>query len=106
MKIINAVTIGKLIEACIENDVEKFLSYANFIAEAYDEIGEKQSAEIIRSKLNESNKNKSKVQLDKFVRVKYFYQKNGEEYTGPVYFHGNNEPFTDPYGNIIECRYI
>lgn len=40
MKVINATTIGVLISAHMEGDEEKFLSYANFIAEAYEEAGE------------------------------------------------------------------
>ncbi len=64
MKCINAVTIGKLIEAHMEHDEQKFLSYANFIAEAYEEQGEERSAKIIRSKLDGSYKKQSKVVLD------------------------------------------
>lgn len=37
MKIINATTIGNLISAHMEGDEEKFLSFANFIADAYEE---------------------------------------------------------------------
>lgn len=64
MKCINAVTIGKLIEAHMEHDEQKFLSYANFIAKAYEEQGEERSAKIIRSKLDGSYKKQSKVVLD------------------------------------------
>lgn len=64
MKTINAVTIGKLIEAHMEHDEEKFLSYANFIAEAYEEQEEEREAKIIRSKLDRSYKGQSKVALD------------------------------------------
>lgn len=64
MKCINAVTIGKLIEAHMEHDEQKFLSYANFIAEAYEEQGEERSAKIIRSKMDGSYKKQSKVVLD------------------------------------------
>ena len=64
MKTINAVTIGKLIEAHVEHDEEKFLSYANFIAEAYEEQGEEREAKIIRSKLDRSYKGQSKATLD------------------------------------------
>lgn len=46
MKNINAVTIGKMIEAHIEKDEQKFFSYVNFIAEAYEEVGEERSATI------------------------------------------------------------
>lgn len=64
MKCISAVTIGKLIEARMDHDEQKFLSYANFIAEAYEEQGEERSAKIIRSKLDGSYKKQSKVVLD------------------------------------------
>lgn len=64
MKCINATTIGKLIEAHMEHDEQKFLCYANFIAEAYEERGEELKARIIRSKLDGSYKNQSKVILD------------------------------------------
>lgn len=64
MKSIGAVTIGKLIEAHMEHDEEKFLSYANFIAEAYEEQGEERKARIIRSKLDGSYKNQATVTLD------------------------------------------
>lgn len=64
MKVINATTIGKLIEAHFEHDEEKFRSYANFIAECYEEEGEDLKAKIIRAKLDGSYKNKSKVELE------------------------------------------
>lgn len=64
MKCINATTIGKLIEAHIEHDERKFLSYANFIAEAYEEAREERSARIIRSKLDGTYKNQAQVVLD------------------------------------------
>lgn len=64
MKCISAVTIGKLIEAHIEHDEQKFISYANFIAEAYGEAGEERKAKIIRSKLDGTYKNQPKVTLD------------------------------------------
>lgn len=64
MKNINAVTIGKLIEAHMEHDEQKFLSYANFIAEAYKEHGEERSARIIRKKIDGTYKNDPKVVLD------------------------------------------
>ena len=49
MKCISAVTIGKLIEAHIEHDEEKFMSYANLIADAYEEYREELRAKIIRN---------------------------------------------------------
>ena len=68
MKVINAVTIGKLIEAHIEGDEEKFLNYANFIAEAYEEAGDAKSAKIIKDKITGEYKNQSKVILDDVSR--------------------------------------
>lgn len=61
MKCINATTIGKLIEAHMERDEQKFLSYANFIAESYAEQGEERSARIIRSKIDGTYKNSPKI---------------------------------------------
>lgn len=72
MKYISAVTIGKLIEAHMEHDEEKFLSYANFIAGAYEESGEERSAKIIRSKISWEYKNQSKVTLDEYENSKNF----------------------------------
>ena len=56
MKVISATTIAKLIEAHMEKDEEKFLSYANFIADAYEEQGEERRAKIIRMRLDGSYK--------------------------------------------------
>lgn len=64
MKIVGAVTIAKLIEAHIEKDEEKFMAYANFIADAYEQAGEKSKAKIIRSRIDWSYKNNGKVVLD------------------------------------------
>ena len=73
MKYISAVTIGKLIEAHMEHDEEKFLSYANFIADAYEESGEERSAKIIRNKISGEYKKEPKVTLDEYEENK----KNG-----------------------------
>lgn len=64
MKCINAVAIGKLIEAHMEHDEQKFISYANFIAEAYEEQGEKRSARIIRKRIDGTYKDEPKVTID------------------------------------------
>lgn len=61
MKIIGSVTIGKLIEAHYEKDEHKFKAYAEFIAEAYKERGEKIAEKIIRSQINGTYKEKPKV---------------------------------------------
>ena len=66
MKVIGAVTIGKLIEAHYEKDEHKFKSYAEFIADAYNEMGEERAERIIRSKIDGTYKNKPVVvTLDK-----------------------------------------
>lgn len=64
MKVINATTIGILISAHLEGDDQKFLAYANFIADAYEEAGEPRSAQIIRKRIDGSYKNEPKVTLD------------------------------------------
>ena len=61
MKVIGAVTIGKLIEAHYEKDEHKFKSYAEFIADGYNEMGEERAERIIRSRINGSYKDKPKV---------------------------------------------
>lgn len=69
MKVVNAVTIGKLIEAYYDGNEDNFNSYANFIADAYEEQGDLRSANIIRNKISGNYKNKSKsiVVLDEVV---------------------------------------
>lgn len=69
MKCISAVTIGKLIEAHMEHNEEKFLSYANFIADAYEESGEERSAKIIRSKISGEYKKQPKATLDMLKEI-------------------------------------
>lgn len=61
MKAISAVTIGKLIEAHYEKDEHKFKSYAEFIADAYNEMAEERAERIIRSKIDGTCKNKPVV---------------------------------------------
>lgn len=64
MKVINATTIGILISAHMEGDEQKFLSFANFIADAYEEAGEERSARIIRKRIDGTYKNDQPVTLD------------------------------------------
>lgn len=64
MKVISATTIAKLIEAHMEKDEKKFLAYANFIADAYEEQGEGRRARIIRSRLDGTYKKQPKAVLD------------------------------------------
>lgn len=70
MKYISAVTIGKLIEAHMEHEEEKFMEYANFIADAYEESDEERSAKIIRSKISSEYKKESKVILDEYDKLR------------------------------------
>ena len=67
MKVIGAVTIGKLIEAHYEKDENKFKSYAEFIADAYSEMGEERAERIIRSRIDGSYKDKPVVGLDEVM---------------------------------------
>lgn len=64
MKVINATTIGNLIKAHMEGDERKFLSYANFIQQSYEEEGDTLGAKIIRKSIDESYKNEPQVSLD------------------------------------------
>lgn len=64
MKVISASTIGYLISAHLEGDETKFLAYANFIADSYDEAGDERSARIIRKRIDGSYTNEPKVTLD------------------------------------------
>ena len=59
MKVINTSTIGNLISAHIEGDEQKFLAFANFIADAYNEAGKKRSTRIIRKRIDGSYKRKT-----------------------------------------------
>lgn len=52
MKVISVSTIGNLISAHMEGDNEKFLIFANFIADAYEEAGEVRCARIIRKRID------------------------------------------------------
>ena len=69
VKVIGAVTIGKLIEAHYEKDEHKFKSYAEFIAEAYKERGEERAERIIRSKIDGTYKNKPVVGFDEVMEL-------------------------------------
>lgn len=64
MKAISVSTIGNLISAHMESDNEKFLKFANFIAEAYEDAGEVGCARIIRKRIDGTYKNDSTVALD------------------------------------------
>lgn len=118
MKCISAVTIGKLIEAHMEHDEEKFLSYANFIADAYEESGEERSAKIIRSKISGKYKTESRVtvSVDLLINLlkSYISQSepyrtypytlhDGRRYEGAVYFT-EKIGLHDGQGHKIEFR--
>ena len=64
MKIVNASTIGNLISAHIEGDEKKFLAYANFIADTYEEVGKERSARIIRTRIDGTYKKEPQITLD------------------------------------------
>lgn len=64
MKVVSAVSVAGMIEAFKKNDEQKFFAYANFIADAFDEAGEKRSARIVRSRIDGSYKDQAKVVLD------------------------------------------
>lgn len=64
MKVVSVSTIGNLISAHIDGDDEKFLIYANFIADAYEEAGEVRCARIIRKRIDGTYKDDSTVTLD------------------------------------------
>ena len=72
----------------MEGDDDKFLQYANFIADAYEEDGHTRSARIIRSKLDGSYKKEPKiVVLDNEIINKIYndgYNTAFTEYNTPI----------------------
>lgn len=64
MKQAGAVAIGKLIEAHKKGDEAMFDSYANFIADAYEEAGDERAARIIRKRLSGKMDKEGVVTLD------------------------------------------
>ena len=80
MKVITASTIGNLISAHIEGDEKKFLAYANFIADAYDEAGEERSARIIRKRIDSTYKNEPQVTLDQNYKDILLWVETGIDY--------------------------
>ena len=89
MKVIGAVTIGKLIEAHYEKDEHKFKSYAEFIAEAYKERGEERAERIIRSRIDGSYKDKPKVIItEQEIKKKMTKEELEKENLNPDYFLG------------------
>lgn len=74
MNIINAVTIGKLIAAHREGDEEKFRTYVEFIAEAYEQQGNDRAANIIRSNYTGDYGEQGKVVLDEAGEQTVYYE--------------------------------
>lgn len=74
MNQINAVTIGKLIAAHREGDEEKFRTYVDFIAEAYEQQGNDRAANIIRSNYTGDYGEQGKVVLDEAGEQTVYYE--------------------------------
>lgn len=74
MNEINAVTIGKLIAAHREGDEEKFRTYVEFIAKAYEEQGNDRAAHIIRSNYTGDYSEQGKVVLDEATEQTTYYE--------------------------------
>lgn len=64
MKVVNATVIGNLIKAHMGGDNQKFLSYARFIQESYEEAGDVLGTKIIKKSIDGSYKNEPQVSLD------------------------------------------
>lgn len=71
---INAVTIGKLISAHREGDEQKFKTYVDFIAKAYEEQGNDRAANIIRSNYTGDYGEQGKVVLDETTEQTTYYE--------------------------------
>lgn len=74
MNQINAVTIGKLIAAHREGDEEKFKTYVDFIADAYEQQGNDRAANIIRSYYTGDYGEQGKVVLDEATEQTTYYE--------------------------------
>ena len=74
MNQINAVTIGKLISAHREGNEQKFKTYVDFIAKAYEEHGNDRAANIIRSNYTGKFGNDGKVVLDETGEQTVYYE--------------------------------
>lgn len=64
MNVVGVVTLGKLIEAHRDGDEQKFKTYVEFIAEAYEQQGNDRGARIIRNSYTGGGKDTAKVILD------------------------------------------
>ena len=74
MNQINAVTIGKLIAAHREGDEEKFKTYVDFIADAYEQQENNRAANIIRSNYTGDYGEQRKVVLDEAGEQTVYYE--------------------------------
>lgn len=74
MNQINAVTLGKLIAAHREGDEQKFKTYVDFIAKAYEEQGNDRAANIIRSNYTGDYGEQGKVVLDETTEQTTYYE--------------------------------
>ena len=77
MNEINAVTIGKLIAAHREGDEEKFRTYVEFIAKAYEEQENDRAAHIIRSNYTGDYGEQGKVALGEAGEQTVYYYETG-----------------------------
>lgn len=64
MNVVGVVTLGELIEAHRDSDEQKFKTYVEFIAEAYEQQGNDRGARIIRNSYTGGGKDTAKVILD------------------------------------------
>lgn len=64
MNVVGVVTLGKLIEAHRDSDEQKFKTYVEFIAEAYEQQGNDRGARIIRNSYTGGGTDTAKVILD------------------------------------------
>ena len=71
---ISAVAIGKLIAAHREGDEQKFKTYVDFIAKAYEEQGNDRAANIIRSNYTGDYGEQGKVVLDEAGEQTVYYE--------------------------------
>lgn len=74
MNQINAVTLGKLIAAHREGDEQKFKTYVDFIAKAYEEQGNDRAANIILSNYTGDYGEQGKVVLDETTEQTTYYE--------------------------------
>lgn len=74
MNQINAVTLGKLIAAHREGDEQKFKTYVDFIAKAYEEQENDRAANIILSNYTGDYGEQGKVVLDEPTEQTTYYE--------------------------------